>query len=224
MIKVISFDLSTTCTGVVIALLDNLGNIKTIETKAIIPTKIDPTKFGFLKNRLKVNTKDFSSYLKYRDEIVTKTEKRKRDIFIKKESEKLILSSLSNEILNLFKDSPPDIVLMEANMSFRSIDVTRKLAEISGALQSLCVAGTIPILKINLHSARGLWDLSKESIEYARGITEKELKRIDLTKETLKALMLKEYKDYKLNENMTTDESDALVIFNYWYKSYREVK
>lgn len=215
---VMAFDLSTTCTGVVIAYFDGKDLIH-LETTNVIPKDISPTKAGFLKAKQKTTTKTgetITSYVKYKGEKVSKTEKKRRDVLMKKLSEEHRLITTASGVRELIQKYNPTLILMEANMAFRNMDTTKKLAEVAGALQALAVATGVPLEKINVATARSHWNISKECIEYAKTLTPKELARMDLTKETLKNIMINTFKGYKLNKDMTTDESDALVLLYHW--------
>lgn len=215
---VMTFDLSTTCTGVVIAVFDG-ATLTNLSTVSIVPSSIDPASVGYLKNRQKTKTKkgeSINSYVTHKGEIVSKTEKKRRDVIIKRLSEENRLAETTHAIRSLIKDNKPVIILMEANMAFRNMDTTRKLAEVAGVLQAIALAEGIKLEKINVATARAHWNLSRECIKFARNLTEEELQKIDLTKETLKRLMLDIFSGYKLNREMSTDESDALVLLNHW--------
>lgn len=218
---IMAFDLSTTCTGVVLATFDG-DTLLELSTRSISPSNISPTSMGYLKTKQKTKTKrgeDIFSYVVRKGEIVSKTEKKRRDILIKRLSEENRLLETAKAARSLVVDNHPTLILMEANMAFRNIDVTRQLAEVAGVLQAISEAENIPLEKIQVATARAHWNLSKECTTYARTLTERELRSIDLTKETLKNIMLGTFSGYKLNKDMTTDESDALVLLHHWMKT-----
>lgn len=227
---VLSFDLSTSCTGVTESRIEQ-DDILNMCTYAIIPPKFNPITLGFLKDRKPVATKNFKAYLHNKEEVVTLKEKKARDVAVGRASEEhyteYITQSITGAILRAVANyGHVDLVLMEENMAFRSMDVTRKLGEISGILQALAISNNIPIVKVNVHKARGYLQIEKEMSAFASTLPEKVLasSKFDLTKETLKYLMLERYKRYNLSPTMTTDESDSLVIFTYWYDVLRKEK
>jgi len=219
MIKILAFDLSTTQTGVAVAsVTDNC--LMSLDTISITPKSSNPADLGFLKTKQRVTTKSgaqVSSYVKQKGEIVTKKEAKARNLLVKKYSETSRLTETVSEISSLLDVYAPSLVLMEENMAFRNIDTTRQLAEVAGALQAMTSTRGIELEKINVLTARSHWNISKECIAFSRTLTESDLKAVkDLTKETLKALMLSEFRWYKLSSSMSTDESDALVLIFHW--------
>lgn len=221
--KIVAFDLSTSCTGVSVGTIRN-STLTSITTQAIIPQNIKPSTLGYLNTKKIITTKkgeQLRAYLVTKDEIITKTEKERRDREVKKASEEARITFTTTEIQQLLKTVRPDLILMEANMSFRNMDVTRKLAEVSGVLTASAISAHIPLEKVNVHTARSLWNLSKESSLYAKTLPISKLKTIDLTKETLKHLVLKAFAAYNLEGNITLDESDALVLLHWWLKEHR---
>jgi hypothetical protein len=215
---VMSFDLSTTCTGVAVATTKNRV-VQQLCTLAIQPEGINPVDLGFLPRRVKIFPKKgraFNAYIRHTGEIISKTEKERRDSLVRKASEETRLHTTSKEISRYFKEFQPSVILMEANMSFRSMEVTRKLAEVAGALQALAAANDIPIHKINVHTARARYDIYGAMEKLARTLTPEQKKRVDMTKETVKFILFNKYIGYGLNTHMTTDESDALLLLDYW--------
>ncbi len=184
----------------------------------IKPSNINPETLGFLKTKQRVETKGglISAYVKDKSEIISRTEKKRRDTMVRTANERFRFQELVREMYSLLLKEKPKYILMEANMAFRNIDVTRKLAEVAGALQALATILHIPLIHLNVHTVRANWDLGKEMVKFASKFTPKQLKSMDLTKETLKSLLLKKYHSYKLNSKMTTDESDSLVLLDHW--------
>lgn len=217
--NILAFDLSTTQTGVAIACIED-SVLTALKTTAIIPENPSPSDFGFLKTKQKTKTKSgvpILSYVKHRGEILTKAEKDRRNYLIRKSAEESRLATTVTEIHTLVETYNPFRILMEANMAFRNMDTTRQLAEVAGALQAVATTKTIPLEKINVATARSHWNLSKECINFSKTLSQNELKTVkDLTKETLKYLMLEVFNGYKLDRTMSTDESDALVLLYYW--------
>lgn len=215
----LTFDLSTTQTGVAIAVVEN--NVLTaLATTAITPKNPSPADFGFLKTKQKTKNKSGAqvlSYVKHKGEVVTKAEKDRRNYLIRKVAEESRLATTVTEIHSLVEIHNPAFILMEANMAFRNIDTTRQLAEVAGALQAIATTKNIPLEKINVATARAHWNLSRECIKFSKTLNPDALKQVkDLTKETLKYLMLEVFNGYKLDRTMSTDESDALVLLYHW--------
>lgn len=217
--NILAFDLSTTQTGVAVARIDD-NVLTSLKTTVIIPKNPSPSDFGFLKTKQKTKTKSGApilSYVKHKGEVLTKAEKDRRNYLVRKSSEESRLATTATEIHTLVETYNPFLILMEANMAFRNMDTTRQLAEVAGALQAIATTKTIPLEKINVATARSHWNLSKECINFSKTLSIEESKKVkDLTKETLKHLMLEAFNGYKLDRTMSTDESDALVLLYYW--------
>lgn len=217
--NILAFDLSTTQTGVAVARIDD-NVLTSLKTTVIIPKNPSPSDFGFLKTKQKTKTKSGApilSYVKHKGEVLTKAEKDRRNYLVRKSSEESRLATTATEIHTLVETYNPFLILMEANMAFRNMDTTRQLAEVAGALQAIATTKTIPLEKINVATARSHWNLSKECINFSKTLSIEESKKVkDLTKETLKHLMLEVFNGYKLDRTMSTDESDALVLLYYW--------
>ncbi len=216
---ILSFDLSTTQTGAAIAAVQN-NNLVAVTTTAIKPTNPSPADFGFLKTKQKTKTKSGAtvlSYVKHRGEIITKKERDKRNYLVRKLAEESRLATTVTEIHKLIEAHRPSLILMEANMAFRNMDTTRQLAEVAGALQAIATTKSIPLEKINVATARSHWNISKECIIFSKTPSSDRLRKVnDLTKETLKYLVLDVFSGYKLDKDMSTDESDALVLLYHW--------
>jgi hypothetical protein len=217
--NILAFDLSTTQTGVAVARIDD-NVLTSLKTTVIIPKNPSPSDFGFLKTKQKTKTKSGApilSYVKHKGEVLTKAEKDRRNYLVRKSSEESRLATTATEIHTLVETYNPFLILMEANMAFRNMDTTRQLAEVAGALQAIATTKTIPLEKINVATARSHWNLSKECINFSKTLSIEESKKVkDLTKETLKHLMLEAFNGYMLDRTMSTDESDALVLLYYW--------
>lgn len=226
MTNVLAFDLSTTQTGVAIAALNDNTLVELI-TVAITPRNPSPTDLGFLKNKQKTTTKTgipLQTYVKYKGEKLSKAEGSRRNVLVKRSAEEARLNTTTREINKLVEIYKPTLVLMEANMAFRNMNTTRQLAEVAGCLQAIATTQNIPLEKINVATARSHWNLSKECIAFSRRLETSELAAIkDLTKETLKYLMIQVFDGYKLNKDMSTDESDALVLLHHWLVQQRSV-
>jgi hypothetical protein len=138
-------------------------------------------------------------------------------------SEKARLTSMAEGIGTLLRASHPDLVLLEANMAFRNMSVTKQLGEMAGILSGIAIYCGVTVEKINVHSARSNLNLMAEMGNFAKDKDPAWLRKIDLTKETIKFRMLTKYKEYGLDKGMTTDESDSLLIFDAWYEGrYRD--
>lgn len=223
--RITAFDLSTTCTGVANGTfclernkLYNLG------TFTIIPddTKV-PEEMGFLPTKRKVHGKSYLSYIAHKEEKVSKSKKDERDSQVRHAREDCRVSGIIKAMDNHLTSYKPSLVIMETNMAFRSMDITRVLAELSGALYALVISKNIPLLKLNVHTVRAKLDLSNESVKLAQTLSEEYLRKIDLTKETVRHLMELKYRDhldfcYPWNpgNTMTYDEADALLLLDHW--------
>ena len=223
--RILVFDLSTTCTGVALCVMSG-DSIRTISTTSIIPSKFDLSDLGYLNKRdVVIRGKKVKAYIKEDGEIITLTTKKKRDVEVKRARETHRLTYTSTELAGLIDSFNPSLIIQEDNMAFRSQDVTRKLGEVAGALQGIAASKGIKLTKINVNTARVMYDVPKLIKEIAKTLSEEELKSIpDLGKEVLKRVMLKKYAKYRLNSSMTTDESDALVLLDYWLVKVRGIQ
>ena len=217
---IMSFDLSTICTGVAIGFI-NTNSIVSVETISIIPpSAICPTTFGFLKSKQKTTTKGgkvVTSYVKYKGEIVTVKGKKERDNLVKYSSETGRLQYTADEIGKLISLVGPNLIIQEDNMAFRSMQVTRQLGEVAGVLQGLATVNGIPLVKVNENHARGQYNTSEILKNFCASKTPEELKVIkDVTKHALKEFLFSKYSKFGLNPEATTDESDALLLLDYW--------
>lgn len=220
-----AFDLSTTCTGVAIASLEN-NYLKHLVTTPIIPSELLPSDLGYLSQKQKVTTKKgevLRAYVTSKTEVISKTEKKRRDSAVRKAREEHRLKATREELHRILRQFEPNLILMEQNMAFRSMDVTRALAEIAGSLQAFATAQDIEVVKINVHTARSKWDVYNKASDLAKRYTPAELKKMDIVKETVKFLLLEKYGHYPINHKMTTDESDALLLLDYYLDNERGI-
>lgn len=216
---VLAFDQSTTNTGYTIAHIDRADNsIVFLTTGTIRPPKTSPKDLGFLKQKGTFENskgKKYTSLLRARYEEVPYTEAMVRNRLYKHYNERTRYNYIVQGIINLIDETAPHIVVLEQNMAFRNQDITRMLAEIASAIKTIGLAKNIPVEMINVHHARVKWKLLENMPRYAA--THNVARTIDITKDTLKWLVLQKYPTFGLSEDMTLDESDSLIIFDDWY-------
>lgn len=212
---VMSFDLSTTCTGVAIVRLENNSPTSVI-TRAIIPVDPVPTELGFLLSKKKFDKRGikYSAFVKSMLENVSFTEKKCRDRTYRHLTSKRRLETILVEIDTLVKAYKPDLILYERNMIFGGKLTIEQLAKVAGTLLGIAQANGIRILEYDVNKVRASYDVISLVKSYVKGKSVRELRKVkDMTKVVLRELMCKKY---AIKEHITTDESDALLIFDYW--------
>lgn len=221
--KILSFDLSTTCTGVVGAELNN-DKITFIKTFSIVP-KIDREavilKLGYLPSKRRIHLKSgttIQSYVRPQNDHVTKTEKKKRDVEVRNATNSAIKQEMSIGLNQTISSFNPDLILVERNESFKGVLTTKLLAEARGILEG--AAKEVPIKSYNVISVRSHLDLATLVQQYVDSLADaSQLSGMThITKYAIKHYLEKKY---KINCN-NTDESDALAVFDYYYET--EVK
>lgn len=219
-IKVLAFDLSSRCIGVVAGYV-NLDNKKPIVVKSspIIPTPFNAKKLGYLSSKRKVKTKDntyITSYVKPNEKTVSKSEKMRRDREVRREKDLYILNYIGLKIGEVINNINPDLILVEKNEIFNGILTTVLLSKIMGVLVGIASSKSIKIEEIKVKTARKIIDIEKCINNLREKIGEKEMANIpDITKRALRLEMENKYGIYGLSCS-TDDEGDACVIFNYW--------
>lgn len=219
-IKVLSFDLSTSCIGVLAAFIDT--DTKTpivVKSCPIIPSKFNPSILGYEKTKKKLKTKDGSflnTYYKKGELTISKNEKQKRDREVRRYKDNHVLTEISKKLTSVIEEISPEIILVEKNEIFNGILTTVLLAKVLGTLFGAASKINSNVIEIKVKTARSILDLTKCIEELRNFVGEDELSKIpDVTKRALRYEMEKKYGEYGL-KCTTDDESDACVIFNYW--------
>jgi len=222
MIKVVALDLSTTCIGCTFAWVKD-KRIKRIVSKSIRPKRYDPKELGFVnKSRKKIKTPnglEINAFLYEGETSISKSEKLKRDVLVRKEKRLCQIESINKQLNKLLEEFSPDLILVEQNMSFRSQTSTKRLGEVAGSLHFYANSKDIPIKEFNLNTLRGSIDLRNIRREFVKRKTVEELKKLkDVTKASIRDYLLSLNRYKTLDKGINLDESDSLLVFDYWYR------
>jgi hypothetical protein len=115
----------------------------------------------------------------------------------------------------------PDLILVEKNAAFNGILTTVLLAKVMGSLLGIAGFKGIPVKEYPVITVRKHHNVADLVKEFVRGKTAQELQALpDITKAALRDLMFKKYGKYGIIFQ-TDDESDACVVFDYWYEHDR---
>ncbi|MGN1093080.1 MAG: hypothetical protein ACI4RS_05440 [Monoglobaceae bacterium] len=212
--KIMAFDLSSACTGVTFADINN-ENIIFLKTFSIRP-EVSKTsvakKLGYIHSE-NVATTGIRSWVKSGGEIVSKTEKKKRDVEVRNAINAEIKKYISTELQKSIDNLNPDLILVERNESFNGVLTTKFLAEIRGILEG--VATKQPIIQYSVAEIRKKFDLAKMTQEYVSKLTPSQVKKEkDITKNVIKEYLEHKYQIHCAN----TDESDSLAVFDHYYE------
>lgn len=212
--RIMAFDLSSACTGVTFADLKN-KDILFLKTFSIRPevSKTSVAKnLGYLHSE-NIATTGIRSWVKSSGEIVSKTEKKKRDVEVRNAINAEIKKYISTEIQKSIDSLSPDLVLVERNESFNGILTTKFLAEIRGILEG--VATKQPIVQYSVAEIRKKFNLAEMTQKYVSNLTPTQMKKEkDITKNALKEYLENKYHIRCAN----TDESDSLAVFDHYYE------
>ena len=205
---VLAFDLSSVCIGVFVA---EIRSDKVLKASScpIIPPKFNVEELGFKKT--KVN----NCYIKYKDEVVSKTEKKRRDTLVRRSKNDFIKKKISEDITNIVTNISPDLILAERNQIFNGVLTSVLLGEIMGVLEGIAGGLSIPLEKYSVQEVRKDLNVSKLVKEFSKihDVT----KYKDVTKAAIAEVMSERY-DIEFS---TCDESDACVVFDYWMRRGR---
>lgn len=220
---VMSFDLSSVCTGVVAVNIED-EKIKLMKSCPVIPPKFSAENLGYLKSKRKVFTsksevQQINSYIKPNEHYVSKTEKKKRDVEVRRAKDLFVLKYIGDKLNELICGIKPDIIMFEKTEIFNGILTSVLLAKIGGLLIGLARSNKCDVIEIKVKEARKILPLTKIIKDFTEDKTDKELLKIpDITKRALRVFMENKYKGMGLKCS-TDDESDSVVVFNFWYET-----
>lgn len=220
---VLSFDLSSVCVGVIAAVIDDSDNkVKLMRSCPIIPKQFDPSILGFMKSKKKLpnksGTKSFSTYYRKGETYISEIEKKKRDVLIRTHKDSYVLQYIGEQITKIVDGLNPRLVLVEKNEIFNGVLTSILLGKIMGVLTGICASKNVPIQEYKVKQCRKIIDIIKITHDLVDNLSEEEIKRIpDITKRALRKYMESKYGHVGL-KCTTDDESDACVVFNYWYE------
>lgn len=213
--KVLSFDLSLTQTGVAFAEINDKNEVARLSTVSIVPLA-DEEKLikdmGFLRSKHKVMTKGGNSYWAYvlnQNEVVPYAEKKKRDVAVRNAINMAKRSSLAKQIRLLFDKVSPELILVERNESFNGILTTKLLAEARGILEGAC--SDVLIKQYSVSEIRKGVNLVNLTRDFVNKLADSGAPfPADITKSALK-----HYIETKYNITVkNTDESDACMVID----------
>lgn len=222
--RVLNFDLSTTCIGAVaVDISDASGKISLMKSCPIVPGKFHPTGLGFEKTKKKVrasrNSKEtISSWVRKGEEIVSASEKRRRDVAVREAQNLFLLTDLGASMGKLVDGVAPHIINVEQNAMFNGILTIELLAKLLGVLLGVAATRCIPVNQFKVVTVRARWDPAKLVREFSKRHSAEQLKAFpDVTKAALRAAAAEKYGQFGLCLR-TDDESDACIVFDYWYE------
>lgn len=217
---ILAFDLSSVCIGVIAATIND-GQLEHVKSCPIIPPKFNPETIGYQKTKKKLADKNgvfFNTYYRSGEHSISKTEKIKRDREVRLAANNYVMDYIGGQISKIADVIEPDLIIAEKNEIFNGILTSILLSKIFGILLGVSSSHRIPCDDFKVTVVRSIIPVVKVTREYANSVSEDELKRIpDITKRALRILMEKTYGRYGLSCS-TDDESDACVVFHYWYE------
>lgn len=218
--RVLAFDLSSVCIGVVAAKVEN-NKLQKVLSCPVIPPKFDATTLGFLKSKKKVYTssnksKMVNSYVYPNEDYVSEANKKKRDVLVRKSKDIFVLDYIGKQLNVLIDSINPDLIIVEKTEIFNGVLTSVLLAKVFGVLVGAATSKNIKVQEYKVKEARSIIDLVKITKELTLNLTEDEISKIpDITKRALRTFMEKKYGHLGLKCS-TDDEGDACVVLNYW--------
>ena len=216
---VMVFDLSSSCIGVIAARInDRTRVIEAIKSCPIIPKDFDAATLGYLSSKKKLPIKNgtmVNTYAKPGETSISLETKKKRDTQVRAQKDIFILTTISKQMAGLVDAIQPDLILVEKNSIFNGILTSILLAKVMGTLLGLAGRLSIPVQEYPVGTVRKGHHVAKLVQEFAERHTLEQLKAIpDIAKRALGEVMSKKYGLIF----QTDDESDACVVFDYWYE------
>lgn len=213
--KVLAFDLSSKCIGVVAAAIED-NKVEKIQSTSIVPPRFSPSSLGFMNAKKKITTasgKQMSCYVYKNETSVTFQEKRKRDKQVREAKNAFVINDISQKIDALITNFKPDKILVEKNEIFNGILTSILLARINGVLFGIANLHNINVVEFHVQEVRKPYNVMKLTSDFVKGKTSEELKDIpDITKRAIRKLMETKYN----HEFLTDDESDACIVLDYY--------
>lgn len=214
--RIMAIDSSSVCSGIVLADTLEDGSVLKVGSAPIIPSKFDVTSLGYLKTKKKMPG-GFLSYVKNKEETVSKTESKKRNVEVRHKQNNHKAKDIGKQLSYLIENTKPDLVLIERNRIFNSQLTSVLLGEIMGIVEGVCASYNITLEKFTVDEMRKSIDSTKLVKEFSKKKTEQELISMkDVTKEAIKDYLVNIYNKYGFNPS-TLDESDACLVFHYWF-------
>lgn len=219
--RVMAIDSSSACTGVVIAEIEDKKIIK-VGSAPVIPHKFDVSSLGYMKTKRKYKNKDGKEYSAYTisgESTVSEALAKKRNVQVRHERNNFKIKNIGSQLDMIIKNIQPDIIAIEKNKTFNSVLTSALLAEVMGLVEGVAASNGIPLYKYTVEEVRKSINTAKLVKLFAMQKTPEELSNCkDVTKEAIQDYMIVEYGKYGFSP-ATLDESDACLIFHYWYNN-----
>lgn len=218
--RILAFDLSSVCIGVVAAKVEDSKLTKVLSCP-IIPPKFSAAELGFLKSKKKVYTsskevKIINSYVYPNETYVSEVNKKKRDVQVRKAKDIFVLDYIGKQLNMLIDSINPDLIIVEKTEIFNGVLTSVLLAKVFGVLVGAATSKNIKVVEYKVKEVREIIDIVSITKELVSNLTDEEINKIpDMTKRALRMFMEKKYGHLGLKCS-TDDEGDACVILNYW--------
>lgn len=218
--KILAFDLSSVCIGVVAAKVED-NKLTKVLSCPIIPPKFNSSALGFLKSKKKVytsskETKMVNSYVYPNETYVSEANKKKRDVQVRKAKDIFVLDYIGKQLNTLIDCINPDLIIVEKTEIFNGVLTSVLLAKVFGVLVGAATSKNIEVKEYKVKEVREIIDIVSVTKDLVENLTDEEINRIpDMTKRALRTFMEKKYGHLGLKCS-TDDEGDACVVFNYW--------
>lgn len=219
---VMSFDLSTACIGVIVTRINDDKTIDKMLSCPIIPNKFSPECLGYMKSKKKLPTPKsgelLNTYYKEGETTITKAEKQRRDREVRGAKDIYVLQQISKTMGELINSVKPDLVLVEKNVAgYNGMLTIVLLAKVMGTLVGICGMLGIELKEYPVNTVRKILNVAQLVNTFTKNRTPEELIKIpDITKRALREKMSELYGQFGVRFQ-TDDESDACVVFNYWF-------
>lgn len=219
--RVMAIDSSSVCTGVVIAEIIEDKLVK-VGSTPVIPQKFDVSSLGFFKTKKRYKNKEGKEYLAYTKDgetYVAEALAKRRNVQVRHEANNFKMKNIGAQLDMIIKNIQPNIIVIERNKTFNSVLTSSLLAEVMGLVEGVASANNIPLYKFTVEEVRKSINTARLVKLFAMQRTPEELSSCkDVTKEAIQDYMMAEYAKYGFKP-ATLDESDACLIFHYWYNN-----
>jgi hypothetical protein len=221
---VMSFDLSSSCIGLVVAEIKPSGKISKMRSCPIIPQPFSAETLGYMKSKKKVELRDGNSIMSYMrpgESKISKAEKKRRDMEVRASKNIAVLQNISRTMNDLVSSIRPDLIIVEKNEIFNGVLTSVLLGEVMGTLVSISGIHSIPLNEFRVSQVRTVFNISELIKALKSRYSEDFIEHLpDVTKRAIRDHLADVYKDTGVTFQ-TDDESDACAVFHYWYTKIR---